>query len=476
MDEPASFRELVNLTQDKVVVIDGDGIIQYANAAVRDLLGYEPADLIGVDAFSLVHPADRPEVVDAFQRLVEADADHVSEMRFRYETRAGDWIHVESRLSNEHSEELGGYVVSSRDVTDRVETERERARVRNTLFELTSESPDVHWMFDADFSELLFVNDAVEEIYGITPDRLADSPRAFLDTIHPEDVPAVGDAMERLSDGDPVEMEYRVNPEEEYRRWVWVQGRPIVEDGEVVRIVGFSRDITDRHRRERHLRVMDNLLRHNLRNDMNIVLGHAQYLRSDLDPSEAEHLESIEATGRRLLEKADKQRRIIELIVDPEAPVELDLRRIVDDAVEAARSGTDRVTIEVDVPESTAVTAVPQLENALRELVDNAIRHAEDDPRVRIAGDATDGWVDLTVADDCCPLPASEVDVLNGEDPRSAVHHGTGLGLWLVYWTVELSGGEIRVDRDGDEGNRILLRLPGEASEAGTADRPSDPE
>jgi PAS domain S-box-containing protein len=460
MQEPTSFEELVNLAQDKIVVVDEEGMIRYANAATRDLLGYEPADLLGVDVVSLIHPDDRARVVDAFRTLVDAEPGTVARARYRYETRSGEWVHVESRLSNEHSEELGGYVVSSRDVTDRVEIERERERTRNRLFELASESPDVHWMISADWSELLFVNDAVEEIYGIGVDRLREDPETILESVHPEDVPMVADAMARLSEGEPVDMEYRVNPGEEFGRWVWVQGRPIVEDGSVERIVGFARDITDRHRRNRHLRVMDNLLRHNLRNDMNVVLGHAELLKPAADPAEAAHLESIESTGRKLLAKADKQRRIIELIVDRDPPVPLDLREIVDDVVAAVRAEGDGIEIEVDVPASLSVAGIPQLENAVRELVDNAIRHARGDPRVRIEARTRDGCVDLVIADDCDPIPPSEMGVLSGEDPRSATHHGTGLGLWLVYWTVELSGGEIHVDRDEDDGNRIVLRLP----------------
>ncbi|TKX82640.1 PAS domain S-box protein, partial [Halorubrum sp. SS5] len=76
--------------------------------------------------------------------------------------------------------------------------------------------------------------------------ELRGDPATFLDAIHPEDRRAVKEAMERLSAGESVDMEYRVNAAENYKRWVWVQGEPIVEDGEVVRITGFTKDVTDR--------------------------------------------------------------------------------------------------------------------------------------------------------------------------------------------------------------------------------------
>jgi hypothetical protein len=44
-----------------------------------------------------------------------------------------------------------------------------------------------------------------------------------------------------------------------------------------------------------------------------------------------------------------------------------------------------------------------------------------------------------------------------------AVYHSGGLGVWLVYWVVDLSEGDITVRRAGD-GNEVVLDLP-----AGTA-------
>jgi len=40
------------------------------------------------------------------------------------------------------------------------------------------------------------------------------------------------------------------------------------------------------------------------------------------------------------------------------------------------------------------------------------------------------------------------------------VYHSSGLGFWLVYWCVELSGGSIDVDSVPDSGNTITITLP----------------
>jgi PAS domain S-box-containing protein len=121
------------------------------------------------------------------------------------------------------------------------------------LRELSEKTPDVLWMFSGDWSELLFVNSAYERIYGQSVAELEGNSEGFFPAIHPDDRAVVRRGMVRLSDGEPVELEYRVDPRCDYERWVWVSGKPIFQDGAVVRIVGFTRDITERKERERTL-------------------------------------------------------------------------------------------------------------------------------------------------------------------------------------------------------------------------------
>ncbi|MFC7176154.1 PAS domain S-box protein [Halosegnis marinus] len=118
------------------------------------------------------------------------------------------------------------------------------------LRELTERTDDVLWTFTADWSRLLFVNDAYESVYGGDIAALSEDASAFLDTIHPDDRETVVAAMERIAGGEAMELEYRVDPRSGYDRWVWVQGEPVREDGEVVRVVGYSREVTDRKHRK----------------------------------------------------------------------------------------------------------------------------------------------------------------------------------------------------------------------------------
>jgi PAS domain S-box-containing protein len=145
-------------------------------------------------------------------------------------------------------------------LTNRVESAVERYRseraaeyTERRLRELAEHTPDVRWIFGADWEELLFVNGRYETVYGGSVAELRTDPSSFLQTVHPEDRPAVERAMDRVTDGETVRTEYRVNPATDYGRWVEVYAEPVYEDGEVARIVGYSRDVTDRRERERGL-------------------------------------------------------------------------------------------------------------------------------------------------------------------------------------------------------------------------------
>ncbi|TYT61402.1 PAS domain-containing protein [Natrialba swarupiae] len=133
--------------------------------------------------------------------------------------------------------------------------ERYRAkRAERRLGELTEHTDKILSIFDADWTELQFVNSAYADIWGRSLERLHDDPTDFVNGVHPDDRERVEEAMAALSSGDPVDLECRVNEDEAYGRWVRIWGEPIVEGNEVVRVAGLATEITDQKRQERELR------------------------------------------------------------------------------------------------------------------------------------------------------------------------------------------------------------------------------
>ena len=119
---------------------------------------------------------------------------------------------------------------------------------------LLSATPDLIWMFSPDWSELLYMNGGYEELWGRPREAVLEDAYDFVEGVHPDDRERVVEKMAQLSDGEPAEIECRVNASEGYERWVWVKGQPMFdEDGELAGVAGFSRDVTERKMHERRL-------------------------------------------------------------------------------------------------------------------------------------------------------------------------------------------------------------------------------
>ena len=456
-----SLRTLLDLTQDKIVVVDAEGTYQYANAAMERILGYDHETFIGSNTFEYIHEDDRAAVRSVFDRLVEAETEFTETTTYRHRSADGSWVWLESRMCNRSNSELGGYVVSSRDVTARKEAETRQQEAEDRLRQIAANTDDVLWMFSPDYEQLRFVNEAYEELWGASPSELAADPTQFLDAVHPDDRNRVRRSMKRLASGEPIEIEYRVNGDRSFPRWVWVRGDPIIEDGEVTNVVGFARDITDRRRRERQLQVLDNLLRHNLRNAMNVILGNAALAREYGNDDVKSWMDTTIETGTDLLDTVEKERRIVDTLVDAGDPVPTGLSAVLEDALADVRSRYPDATIEADIPEAVSVNAVPELQDAIRELLENAIEHAGCRPEIELRVEPEPGSVSVLIRDNAPQIPGNEIEPLFGETDSSAVYHGTGLGLWLVYWIVDICDGTLGFGRTTDDtGNVVTVRLP----------------
>ncbi len=213
---------------------------------------------------------------------------------------------------------------------DQYRTQQAAERTERHVRELMENTPDVRWMFTGDWSELLFVNTSYEDIYGGSVAELEADPTSFLDTVHPEDREAVQAALDRLSDGEAVEIRYRVDPRTDYERWVEVRGRPIREDGEVRRVVGYSREVTERMRRQRELRETRRLLTESLDalDDVFCILDAESRVERHNDTlTDVLGVDSEEVDGR----------RAVEFFAEPDRQA---VREAIEEAVE---TGTARV-------------------------------------------------------------------------------------------------------------------------------------
>jgi PAS domain S-box-containing protein len=245
-----------------------------------------------------------------------------------------------------------------------------------------------------------------------------------------------------------------------------------------------ARDVTSREERDQRLRVLNRVLRHNVRNALNVVLGRASRLENRLDAAAAvggtasgsvqtdgepgEHptsdIESIKTAAEDLLAVSEKA-RVVERVLREDDAASAPLAELV--ATEAGRVRSDHpdATIEVVTNVDAAVDARFRL--AVRELLTNAVEHNDaGTPHVTVtASDGSEAPVDseapdcsenpvgsdgrpfVRVTDNGPGIPSQEHRALEGVE-EAPLQHGSGIGLWAVYWLSQQCGATIETDED----------------------------
>ncbi|MFA9517005.1 PAS domain S-box protein [Halopenitus sp. H-Gu1] len=191
--------------------------------------------------------------------------------------------------------------------------------------------------------------------------------------------------------------------------------------------------------------VLERVLRHNLRNELTVIRGYADTIADNND--EASAATAIRDAAERLITLSEHVGRLQRL---SRAVTTLDVSDCVRDVVTEVQEEHPEVEITVETPEDTSVQAVPLLQEAIREALENAIEHTDvDAPDVSVSVDVSpEDVVRVAVADSGPGIPDMEWRPIESwtEQPLA---HATGLGLWVMQWAAARSGGRLeKTDRD----------------------------
>ena len=306
-----------------------------------------------------------------------------------------------------------------------------------------------------------YVRGECETLTGYTEQVLeSNEVRWGADVIHPDDRSTVWDVVDESKDsGRSFELSYRIRTADGTTKWVWERGQRVVRPDGRYGIEGFITDVSDRREREQQLRVIGHLLRHNVRNDMTIIRGHAERIRDGCD--------SVETAGETIIERADKlcstvekARPIVEILTDTQDIGAVDLGTALERIADELHHAQPGTKIDVTAPESIRVEAVPELERGLYELIENAVIHQKGDrPSVEVVVEEADRTVSIRIVDHGPAIPEMEIATLAGERNPDQLYHGSGLGLWLAEWIVRRSGGTLSFARAESGGNVVTVTL-----------------
>lgn len=229
-------------------------------------------------------------------------------------------------------------------------------------------------------------------------------------------------------------------------------------------VVGTSylfQDVTDRRTAEQRLEVLNRVLRHNLRNDLDAVRGFSEALSDGTVDDTERTAERIRGTARELVDIGETVERADRIMTrDAVERRQFDLPSLVENVVADVRGAYEcRIEVSVRDDDLALTTDREILRTALREVVENAAEHGDcPEPTVEVELSRTVGGARITVRDDGPGIPERERAVLL-EGEETPLQHGAGVGLWFVSWAVTRLGGELSFE-DGVSGSGVVLDVP----------------
>jgi two-component system cell cycle sensor histidine kinase/response regulator CckA len=358
-------------------------------------------------------------------------------------------------------------------------------------FRLMAETiQDVFWMALPDIGNMVYVSPGYEQVWGRTRQELYQSPRSFIDAIHPEDRERVKSEIAAAREqGIPWSHEYRIIQPDGAVRWIRDRGFPVRDDqGQVILVTGVAADVTEAKALEAQLLQAQKMeavgrlaggVAHDFNNLLMAITGYGELMRAKVlkdDPLYG-YLENILKAGDRAAALTQQlltfsRQKIVHLQV-------IDLNRVVMDLEPMLRRliGED---LDLEVVTDTRLGAVKADPDQMGQIIMNLVVNARD--AMPQGGRLTLKTAPVNFTVGChnrfgLTPPGSYVrlevqDTGVGMDEGTQAHvfepffttkelgKGTGLGLSTVYGIVKQSGGYLDVTSEPGAGSTFTIYLP----------------
>jgi PAS domain S-box-containing protein len=239
---------VVATTDDAVLTLDTDGEITACNTAAHRLFGYEPDDMVGRPAETLIPDHLRESFRKAFAMVIAGDpVDH-----FITEIVRNDGMPVPISMSLRPAVDAEGAPVAgvlvARDITEQQLAQATLGEIETRVRESEALAHVGSWLWDVRSGAVQWSHE-FHRIHGIDPLDFEGTFEAHLRTVHPGDRGRVREGMRAAAEtGQPFDDEYRVRRPDGAVRRVHARAQPTVDSaGAVVGLRGIGQDVTDRY-------------------------------------------------------------------------------------------------------------------------------------------------------------------------------------------------------------------------------------
>ncbi|MTV50663.1 PAS domain S-box protein [Heliobacillus mobilis] len=498
-DNEESFRTIVSVMAEGIVVQDREGAIIRSNRAAEQILGLTFAEMEGRTSMdpcwkaihedgSTFHGEEHPSMITLQTGL---PCRNVIMGLYKPDGKL-TWIRINSEpLFRLESDKPYAAVTTFSDITEQRIIENKLKATEQQLKGIFDSLDLVFWSMDPLSSRVLQISPACEKIYGYPPEAFIENPQLWFDCIHPDDIHNGEKANSNVLGGAPVYTENRIIRRDGEVRWIRVHIIPLFDDdGRITLLNGLVMDITDKKQTEEELRLAKEkaeeasraksnflaMMSHEIRTPMNGILGmNDLMLDTPLNREQNEYAQAIQESAEVLL-------NVINDILDyskVEAgkmqleTIDFDLHRTIQSVIKVFTNKAKDKGLVLSLSISPEIDKTLQgdpsrLRQVIFNLLGNAIKFtnsgtvsltvtviSKDNDRMKVCFEVTDTGIGIEKG----LLGYLFTPFAQADSSTSRMFGGTGLGLAISKKLVELMEGEIGVISEIGKGSTFWFSV-----------------
>ena len=455
------YLELLEHLPAGVAIADLDEKSIFVNPAFCEIVGYESDELIGMNVIETIASEDH-EKIHSETEFRKTGQSSTYEIQVARKDGALRDVRISAVPDRDDDGEIIGTIGLLIDISEAKRAEEALMASERRLSNLIEQLP--LGVSIANVSEKVeLANQALAEMILQEQEKLIGSN--LIDYLHPDYVDLMREQTKSRMKGVKSTYDVEMIRTDGAKRDVRVFAAPNYDkSGRISGSVGIFEDITDqiqnetiRAQQEREIDLYGSLLRHDLRNDLGLILSYMEAVQMLVD-SPDDDINSFLNSG---IATVERMANLLTNFGRPQDVREVDvvefIREIADEAQEAEKNLHINASYE-EKTKPTTLMAGSLLALVFMNLFRNSAQHAGESPMIDVQVARSEGQLDITVSDNGPGVPEEFQDKLFARGTSSKGEAG-GLGLHLCKQIIERIGGSIELDKDA-KGATFQLELP----------------